>query len=273
MLGDITDLMAEADAEAAKGGRLHKAGVHAHATTKAEHHENMAEHYAKIADLHAAMSDHYKTGAKGAHAKAAKVDDAADDGDGADDGDADKEDAKKATRYGALDSIRRRPSRAREGVSRTELVEMFTERDQHLVETLVKIFTPPAANEPSSDELAAAKLLQARGYTVRLGDGEPPVRKAAVLDVDQAPDKGKVQVDPTTPTGEALDQKIRVLKARISALEQSALSNPSASAEAAEARVELETLAKAAIRDALHQPHVASSGEAAGYRGLRSANL
>src|SRR2546426_5405331 len=38
-----------------------------HAKTKAEHHEKLAELYKEIADRHTAMSDHYSTGAKGAH--------------------------------------------------------------------------------------------------------------------------------------------------------------------------------------------------------------
>lgn len=270
LLANITELMEEAEAEAARGGRLHKAGANAHATTKSDHHEKMAEVCAKMADLHASMSDHYKSGAKGVHVKASKVDDV-DGAEGEDVEGADKEDAKKSAGYGALDSIRARPSRKREGVSRTELAEMFAEREATLVQTLVKIFTPPAEREQTGDELAAVKLLQAQGYVVRLGD--EPVRKAVVVDGRTAPDKEKVVAADPGATAGGLDEQIRVLKAKISVLEASALSNPSAAAEAAEARVKLDTLAKAAIREALHQPHVASSGEAAGYRGLHSANL
>lgn len=271
LLANITELMEEAEAEAARGGRLHKAGANAHATTKADHHEKMAEACAKMSDLHATMADHYKAGGKGAHVKASKIDEGADGGDDGDVEDAEKDDAKKATGYGALDAIRARPSRKREGVSRTELAEMFAERETNLVQTLVKIFTPPAEREQTGDELAAVKLLQAQGYVVRLGD--EPVRKAVVVDGRTAPDKDKVVAADAGPTGDQLDEQIRVLKAKISVLEASALSNPSAAAEAAEARVKLDTLAKAAIREALHTPHVASSGEAAGYRGLHAANL
>lgn len=271
LLGDLTELMEEAEAETARGGRLHKAGASAHATTKSDHHEKMAEVCAKMSDLHASMSDHYKSGAKGAHGKTAKVDDGGDDG--ADAGaDAEKEDAKKASGYGALDAIRSRPSRKREGISRSELTEMFNERDQNLVQTLVKIFTPPTEREQTGDELAAVKLLQAQGYSVRLPDAEP-VRKGAALDVSKAGDKGKVATDDAATSVEAIDEEIQMLKAKITALEASALSNPSAAAEAAQARVRLETLAKAAIKAALRDPHIAISGQAAGLRGIHAANL
>jgi len=269
LLGDLTELMEEAEAETARGGRLHKAGANAHGTTKADHHEKMAEVCAKMADLHASMSDHYKTGAKGAHAtKAAKVDDGGDDD--ADVEETTKEDAKKSTGYGALDSIRSRPSRKREGVSRTELNEMFSEFGENLLSTLVKVLTPPPDREPTGDELAAAKLLRAQGYEVHLPENGGS--RGAALDVSKAADKGKVDTDAAKADAQSTDTKIAILKAKISALEANVISNPTAAAEAAGLRAELDALAKASIREALGKPHVAASGQLAGLRGHALAN-
>src|SRR6266545_277660 len=269
LLGDLTDLMEEAEAETARGGRLHKAGADAHGTTKSDHHEKMAEVCAKMSDLHASMADHYKSGAKGAHAKAAKAEDTGDDGD-TDVEETTKEDAKKASGYGALDAVRNRPSRKREGVSRAELGEMFNEFAENLMGSIVKVLAPPPDREPTGDELAAAKLLRAQGYDVRLPDQTGS--RGAALDVNKAADKGKVDTDVANADAHSADAKIAILKARIGALEANAISNPTAAAEAAGLRVELETLAKASIREALGQPHVAISGQLAGLRGVALAN-
>lgn len=269
LLGDLTELMEEAEAETARGGRLHKAGATAHATTKSDHHEKMAEVCAKMADLHASMSDHYKSGAKGAHAKAAKADDTVDD---ADVEETTKDEAKKSTGYGAsaLDSVRNRPSRKRDGVSRAELGEMFNEFAENLMGSIVKVLAPPPDREPTGDELAAAKLLRAQGYDVRLPDQTGS--RGAALDVSKAADRGKVETDVTKVDAQSTDAKITIMKAKIQALEANAISNPTASAEAAALRAELEILAKASIREALNKPHVAASGQLAGLRGHALAN-
>lgn len=269
LLGDLTELMEEAEAETARGGRLHKAGATAHATTKSDHHEKMAEVCAKMTDLHAAMADHYKSGAKGAHTKASKADDQGDDGD-ADVEETTKDDAKKSTGYGALDSVRNRPSRKREGVSRAELGEMFNEFAENLMGSIVKVLAPPPDREPTGDELAAVKLLQAQGYNVRLPDQAGS--RGAALDVSKAADKGKVETDVAKADAQSTDTKIEILKAKIGALEANAITNPTAQAEAAALRKELEILAKASIREALNKPHVAASGQLAGLRGHALAN-
>lgn len=269
LLGDLTELMEEAEAETARGGRLHKAGASAHATTKSDHHEKMAEVCAKMSDLHASMSDHYKTGAKGSHAKPTKADEGAgDEGDAGDGEETTK--AKSTTGYGALDAVRNRPSRKREGVSRSELTEMFSEFGENIMTTLVKVLTPPAEKEPTGDELAAVKLLRAQGYDVRLSD--QPVSKGAALDVSKATDRGKVVTDESKLGAEAVNTKIEILKAKIAALDANAISHPTAQAEAAALRAELTILAKASIREALQDPHVAASGQLAGLRGHKLAN-
>lgn len=270
LLTEITELMSEADAEAAKGGRLHKAGGNAHTTTKADHHEKMAELCAKMADSHASIADHYKTGAKGAYKSAKKADDGAAAGDEADVEETTKEDAKKATGYGALDSIRSRPSRAREGVTRHELNETLAEFGENFAAALIKIFAPPSEKEPTGDELAAVRLLQSQGYVVHSQPTD--VRKGATLDAAAVADRGKVETAETPTDLAKIDEEIRILKAKIVAGETTMHTDPSAQAATAEARVRLDILAKAAIKLAIRQPRVAVSGQLAGMRGNPLAN-
>lgn len=268
LLGDLTELMEEAEAETARGGRLHKGGANAHASTKSDHHEKMAEVCAKMADMHASMSDHYKTGGK---AKPTKADEAeGDEGDAGEGGDVEETKKSKSAGYGALDSIRSRPSRKREGVSRSELTEMFTEFGENFMGAMIKVLAPPAERAPTGDELAAVKLLQAQGYNVRLPDQS--AAKGAALDVSKAVDRNKVATEEATLDSQADATKIEILKAKIAALDANAISHPTAQAEAAALRAELTILAKASIREALQDPHVAASGQLAGLRGHKLAN-
>ncbi len=48
----------------------------AHATVKAEHHEQLARLYQRVAGQHRSMADHYKDGAQGAHKDDSEAEDA-----------------------------------------------------------------------------------------------------------------------------------------------------------------------------------------------------
>jgi hypothetical protein len=280
LLTDITDLMTEADAEAAKGGRLHKAGVHAHASTKATHHEKMAELHAKIADHHAAMSDHYKSGAKGAYKDDAKKDSARkaaepDEGD-EDEGTVDTRELETKKVYGALDSIRSRPSRRQEVLTRAEFETTLGEFAQNLTESIVKVLAPPREATPSEDELAAARLLRSKGFEVKL-PAATQERRPALTDVSGAADARKVATADDKKQAADDDARAGILKAKITAL-RSALgdpqrASPSAKAELAAAEEELNQMAEKAIRKAIDAPKQAVSGDTAGLRGFPMADI
>ena len=256
LLEDITELMELADAEAAKGGRLHKAGASAHAKTKAEHHEKMAELHAKIADHHASMSDHYKDGAKGAYKDDARKTDGGDDDD---EEDTEKDDAKKSIGYGALESIRNRPSRRAEPLTRATVAEMFGEFGQNFMKSLVAVLRPPEERAPDSDAIAAAALLRSKGFAVEDPSlSQRSVSKAVALDTDAAGDKGKTGATERVVDAVKEEADIAVLKAK-------------ATDGDIEARIRLEALAKEEVRKSLRNPQVATSGQMAGFRGRPAA--
>lgn len=260
-LDEIMELMQLADAEATRGGRLHKAGSKVKADTLAEHHEKMAEFYAGVADRHAAIADGYSTGGK-LNKRADptdKDDEGKGEGEGGDGGEGGEGGSFGKQAYGALETIRSRMTKRNVPITRAALAEMFAEHDKNFLATLVKVFRAPVQDEDgaSVQDQAAIDHLRQLGYTVE----DPSLSQASVrkgplaLDADTAADRGKVTTDKTadSPAG---DLELTVLRKK-------------AADGDAEAITRLEALGRESVRKALRNPQNATSGQMAGFRHRR----
>lgn len=248
-LDEILNIMQEADAESARGARLHKAGDKVNKGSLAEHHDRMADFYAAMADRHAVISDAYATG-KGVVRKAEGATEDEDDGDtGTDLG-------KGRQAYGAQEALRSRASKRDKPVTRANLVEMMEENNKNLIKTMVEIFRPPTDSEVDADTQAHVDALVSKGYNVEDPSlSQRSVHKMAVVR-DGAADAGKVEGAAPVDTV-ADDTKLALLRKRAQGEGDDAIL----------ARTELEQLSKAAIRKTLREPRNATSGQMAGFRG------